>query len=168
MSASGMSYLLALATTSITFVGFSTLFILVRQALGKTMSRFDILLTKNFLQLGLMVTFGSLLAPLLILLPLENVTAWRVASLISAVPAFSFALTYPKRRAATVNTQVPKEVWFDVSAVLVAGAVLLANAIGWPWSPGLGAYAAGLTTILSISFLAFLHALDFLLQQPKT
>jgi hypothetical protein len=42
-----MTYLLTLATASITFVGFSTLFILVRQALGNTMSEFDVLLTKN-------------------------------------------------------------------------------------------------------------------------
>ena len=50
MELPGITYLYTLATVSITFVGFSTLFILIRQALGKTMSKFDILLTKNFLQ----------------------------------------------------------------------------------------------------------------------
>jgi hypothetical protein len=52
--------------------------------------------------------------------------------------------------------------------VFVAAAILLTNAVGWPWTPDVGLYAAGLTIILSISFLAFLHALDFLLEQPKT
>jgi hypothetical protein len=168
MELPGITYLYTLATVSITFVGFSTLFILVRQALGKTMSKFDILLTRNFLQLGFMVAFGSLLAPLLILLRIGDLNAWRIASAVAAVPAFMFALTYPRRRAATVNTAVPKEVWFDVSAVFLAGGILLANAVGWPWAPDAGLYAAGLTIILSISFLAFLHALDFLLEQPKT
>jgi len=168
MELPGITYLYSLATVSITFVGFSTLFILVRQALGKTMSKFDILLTRNFLQLGFMVAFGSLLAPLLFLLQVEDIKVWRIASLVSAVPAFIFALTYLRRRAAAVSTAVPKEVWFDVSAVFAAGGVLLSNAVGWPRTPGIGFYAAGLTIILSISFLAFLHALDFLLEQPKT
>jgi hypothetical protein len=168
MELPGITYLYTLATVSITFVGFSTLFILVRQALGKTMSKFDILLTRNFLQLGFMVAFGSLLAPLLILLRIGDLNAWRIASVVAAAPAFVFALTYPRRRAATVNTAVPKEVWFDVSAVFLAGVILLANAVGWPWAPDAGLYATGLTIILSISFLAFLHALDFLLEQPKT
>jgi hypothetical protein len=168
MESAGITYLYTLATVSITFVGFSTLFILVRQTLGKTMSKFDMLLTRNFLQLGFMVAFGSLLAPLLMLLRIGDLTAWRIASLIAAVPAFIFALTYPRRRAAAVNTTVPKEVWFDVSAVFVAGVILLANAVGWPWAPDVDLYATGLTMILSISFLAFLHALDFLLEQPKT
>jgi hypothetical protein len=168
MELPGITYLYTLATVSITFVGFSTLFILIRQALGKTMSKFDILLTKNFLQLGFMVAFGGLLAPLLILLRVGEINVWRIASVISAVPAFIFALTYSRRRAAAVSTTVPKEVWFDVSAVFVAGTILLANAIGWPWVPGVGLYAAGQTVILSISFLAFLHALDFLLEQRKT
>jgi hypothetical protein len=166
MELPGATFLYTLATVSITFVGFSTLFILIRQALGKTMSKFDILLTKNFLQLGFMVTFGSLLAPLLDLLQVGNV--WRIASAISAVPALVFVLTYPRRRAAAIPTTIPKEVWFDVSSVFVAGGMLLANALGWPWAPGVGLYAAGLTVILSISFLAFLHALDFLLEQPRT
>jgi hypothetical protein len=168
MELPGTAYLYTLATVAITFVGFSTLFILIRQALGKTMSAFDILLTKNFLQLGFMVAFGSLLAPLLSLLQVGDIAVWRIASAIAAMPAFVFTLTYPRRRAAAVRTPVPKEVWFDVSAVFVAGVILLANAVGWPWIPGVGLYAAGLTIILSISFLAFLHALDFLLEQPKT
>jgi hypothetical protein len=168
MELPGIAYLYTLATVSITFVGFSTLFILVRQALGKTMSKFDILLTRNFLQLGFMVAFGSLLAPLLFLLQVEDIKVWRIASLVSAVPAFIFASTYSRRRAAAVSTAVPKKVWFDVSAVFAAGGILLSNAVGWPRIPGIGFYAAGLTIILSISFLAFLHALDFLLEQPKT
>ena len=137
MELPGITYLYTLATVS----RFSTLFILVRQALGKTMSKFDILLTRNFLQLGFMVAFGSLLAPLLILLRIGDLNAWRIASAVAAVPAFMFALTYPRRRAATVNAAVPKEVWFDVSAVFLAGAILLANAVGWPWAPDVGLYA---------------------------
>jgi hypothetical protein len=110
---SGASYLYTLATVSITFVGFSVFFILIRQALGQTMSEFDIFLTRNFLQLGFTVAVCALLAPLLSLLE------------------------------------------------------VLGNAFGWPLAPGVGLYACGLTIVLSISFLAFLHALDRVLEQPK-
>jgi hypothetical protein len=57
------------------------------------MSEFDVLLTKNFLQLGFMVAFGALLRPLLKLLQLGDGTVWRAASVISAVPPVLFALT---------------------------------------------------------------------------
>jgi hypothetical protein len=53
----GASYLYTLATVSITFVGFSVFFILIRQALGGTVSEFDIFLTKNFLQLGFTASY---------------------------------------------------------------------------------------------------------------
>lgn len=57
MELPGASYLYTLATVSITFVGFSVFFILIRQALGGTVSEFDIFLTKNFLQLGFTASY---------------------------------------------------------------------------------------------------------------
>jgi hypothetical protein len=163
----GASYLYTLATVSITFVGFSVFFILVRQALGATMSEFDILLTKIFLQLGFTVAICALLAPLLSLLDIGQAYIWRIASMISAVSPFIVALTYPRRRFAATGTPMPKTVLFGISSVFVAGLILLGNAFGWPLAPGVGLYACGLTIILSISFLAFLHALEVVLEQPK-
>jgi len=163
----GASYLYTLATVSITFVGFSAFFVLVRQALGRTMSQYDILLTKNFLQLGFIVTFCSLLAPLLSLLELRQAYIWRIASMISAVPLLLVALTYPRRRFAAIKGPIPKDVLCFIATIFVSGLILLANAFGWPQAPGVGLYVCGLTIVLSISFLAFLLGLDAVLEQPK-
>jgi hypothetical protein len=159
----GVSYLYTLATVSITFVGFSVFFILIRQALGRTMSEFDIFLTRNFLQLGFTVAVCALLAPLLSLLEVGQAHIWRIASMISAVPLFLVVLTYPRRRFSATGTPMPKVALFSIASIFVAGLVLLANAFGWPLAPGVGLYASGLTIVLSISFLAFLHVLE----QPK-
>jgi hypothetical protein len=163
----GASYLYTLATVSITFVGLSVFFILIRQALGRTMSEFDIFLTRNFLQLGFTVTVCALLAPLLSLLDVRQAYIWRIASMISAVPPCLVALTYPRRRFAATGTPMPKVASFSVAAIFVAGMILLGNAFGWPFASGAGLHACGLTIVLSISFLAFLHALDRVLEQTK-
>lgn len=167
MELPGASYLYTLATVSITFVGFSVFFILIRQALGRTMSEFDIFLTRNFLQLGFTVAVCALLAPLLSLLEVRQAYTWRIASMISAVPPFLVVLTYPRRRFVATGTPMPRMALFSVAAIFVAGLILLGNAFGWPLAPGVGLYACGLTIVLSISFLAFLHALDRVLEQPK-
>jgi hypothetical protein len=163
----GASYLYTLATVSITFVGFSVFFILIRQALGAALSEFDILLTKIFLQLGFTVAVCALLAPLLSLLDVRQAYIWRIASTISAVPPFLVVLTYPRRRFAATGNPMPKTVLFGVASVFGAGLILLGNAFGWPLAPGVGLYACALTIVLSISFLAFLHALEAVLEQPK-
>jgi hypothetical protein len=165
----GASYLYTLATVSITFVGFSVFFILIRQALGGTMSEFDIFLTKNFLQLGFTVAVCALLAPLLSLLDIGQAYVWRIASAMSAVPPFLVVLTYPRRRFAATGTPMPKMALFSIALIFVAGLILLGNAFGWPLAPGVGLYACGLTIVLSISFLAFLHALEVVLKRlPPT
>lgn len=151
------SYLYALATVSITFVGFSVFFILIRQALGGTLSEFDIFLTKNFLQLGFAVAVCALLPPLLSLLDVRPAYIWRIASTISAVPPFLVLLTYPRRRFAATGSPMPGMVVFSITLIFIAGLALLGNAFGWPLAPGVGLYACGLTLVLSVSFLAFFY-----------
>ena len=66
--AGAQPYLLALAAISTTFVGFSALIMLFRQALGGGVTRLDSWITLVFVQLGFLVTAGSLGPPLLSLL----------------------------------------------------------------------------------------------------
>ena len=166
MELTGATYLYTLATLSITFAGFSTLFMILRQTLGGAMSKFDILLARNFLQLGFMAAIGSLLPPLLHLFSLHEHTVWRVASVASAISPLLAAVTYPSRRFAATGTRMPKIVWTVMAALYASAAVLLLNAIGKPLAPGPGLFALGVTIIVFTSFVAFLNALRFFLSQP--
>ncbi len=67
MELPGSTYLYALATISITFVGFSALLLIFRQAMGHTMTRYESYFMLTFIQSGFIVTAGSLL-PLLLAL----------------------------------------------------------------------------------------------------
>src|SRR5215472_12158280 len=98
MPAPALSYLQTLSTIAITFVGFASLIIILRQTLGGDMSQLDVLLTKTFIQLGFIVTAGALLPSLLALLPCSASSAWRISSLMVALPILIFAIAYPLRR----------------------------------------------------------------------
>src|SRR6516164_7889222 len=126
MAPAASGYLYTLATLSITFVGFSALVIVLRQTLGGDLSRLDLLLTKIFVQLGFLVAGAALLPPLLALLRCPEPLVWRISS---AIAAALFALSYPTRRRAASGDSTPWIVWVDVGALLIAAALLTANAV---------------------------------------
>jgi hypothetical protein len=164
MELPGSTYLYTLAALAVTFVGFSALVIILRQTLGGEMSRLDILITRIFIQLGFIVAAGALLPPLFALFSWSPTTIWRVASLAAAVPSFLFAVTYPARRHAASGAPTPFVIWIDVLILLSAALVLICNGIGWGLTPGVGPFAAALTSILFLSGWAYLQALNILLR----
>ena len=164
MAISASTYLFALATISVTFVGFSALVIILRQTIGGEMSRLDVLVTRIFIQLGFIVAAGAMLPPLLMLFSLPPSLTWRVSSITAAVPSFLFAVTYPGRRHAASGVRTPIVIWIDVLILLVAALVLAWNAVGVGFEPSAGPFAAALTAILFLSGWAYLQALNILLR----
>ena len=65
MDASG--YLYTIATVGMTFAGLSVLTMILRQMLGGRITKWDSWVTRTWIELGFMTTFGSILPPLLIL-----------------------------------------------------------------------------------------------------
>lgn len=164
MAVSALTYLYALATISVTFVGFSALVIILRQTIGGEMSRLDVLVTQIFIQLGFIVAAGALLPPLLLLFSLPPGLTWRLSSLAAAVPSFLFAVTYPSRRHAASGVRTPPAIWIDVLILLVAALVLAWNGVGIGIEASPALFAAGLTAILFLSGWAYLQALNILLR----
>lgn len=164
MASSATTYLLALATISVTFVGFSALVIILRQTIGGEMSRLDVLVTRIFIELGFIVAAGAMLPPLLMLFSLPPTLTWRVSSIAAAVPSFLFAVTYPGRRNAASGVATPIVIRIDVLILLVAALILAGNASGVGIQPSAGPFAAALTAILFLSGWAYLQALNILLR----
>jgi hypothetical protein len=164
METSAETYLYTLATLAITFVGFSALVIIFRQTIGGEMSRLDVLLTRIFIQLGFMVAAGAMVPELLSLFHLPSVAVWRISSIAAAVPAFLFAVTYPRRRRKSSGVATPLVIWINVFVLLAAAGVLGCNAVGLGFEPGAGPFAAALTAILFLSGWAYLQALSMLLR----
>src|SRR5262249_61847376 len=98
MELAGTNYLYALATISVTFVGFSALLLVFRQTIGGKMTNYDSYFTLSFMQAGFIVTGGGLLPPLLAVFGLPPTLILPAARLIMPRPTFLvFPATPPAR-----------------------------------------------------------------------
>jgi hypothetical protein len=161
------SYLFTLGAVSTTFVGFSALIMVFRQTAGGGLSPLDSWITLVFVQLGFLVTAGSLVAPLLMLCGVRESLVWRVCSGALALVIIGFATTYPARRRGVSGARTPAFVWFDLFLLAACALVLLANMMGRPIGAGAASYAVGLTGILFTAGVGYLHALGSLHRETK-
>ena len=164
MELPGTAYLYTLATLAVTFVGFSVLVILLRQAFGGMLSNLEILITRIFIQLGFIVVAGAMLPPMLALFGWSATSIWRVCSFLTSVPSFVFAVTYPSRRRRASGVATPLAIWIDVVVLTLDSMMLFGSAFGVGIAAGPGPYAASLTFILFLSGYAYLQALNLLLR----
>ena len=152
---------------SVTFVGFSSLVIVLRQTAGGEMSKLDILITRTFIQLGFLVAGGALLPALLTLFHLGELVTWRLASAVTAVPVLAFAITYPLRRKFASGERTPPMVWIDSLIILSFALLLGCNALGVVIASGPGPYTAALTGVLFGSAWAYLQAVNTLIRHHR-
>jgi hypothetical protein len=161
------TYLFALGAISTTFVGFSALILVFRQTVGGGLSKLDSWIALVFVQLGFIVTAGSLAPPLMLLCGAPPVLTWRLTSVGAGLVMGAFAITYPFRRYAASGVRMPLYVWIDLGLLALSTLVLVANAAGYPFAPNAGAFSVGLTGVLFVSGLGFLHALGALHREDR-
>jgi hypothetical protein len=155
-------YLFALGAISTTFVGFSALILVFRQTAGGGLSKLDSWIAMVFVQLGFIVTAGSLVPPLMALCGIAEPVIWRTTSTAAGLVMGAFAVSYPARRRAVSGVATPPHVWIDLALLGASSLVLAANAAGWPAAPNAAAFCIGLTGVLFVAGLGFLHALGVL------
>lgn len=170
MEPAGSTFLYALAAVSITFVGFSALLVIFRQARGDVLTRYEEYFVLSFIQPGLIVTGGSLIPSVLALYGLPGATVWRASSIIAAIPIIIFVVMLPgRRRAATSGQPTPLYVSVLGLAQLLIAGYLLTSAAGLPAAAAIGPYAASLTALLFTTVTAYVIALGIALgDSPKT
>jgi len=168
MASFALTYLYTLAAMSVTFVGFSSLAIVLRQTVGGEMSKLDVLITRTFIQLGFLVAAGAMLPATLTLFHLAETSTWRVSSAVTAIPVLLFGATYPVRRKRAFGARTPALVWIDVLIILLVGLLLGCNALGVVVATGPGPYVAALTGLLFVSGWAYLQAVNTLIRHHRT
>lgn len=156
MEASG--YLYTIAALGMSFAGLSVLTMILRQMLGGHMTKFDSFVARTWVELGFMITFGSILPPLLGLLEVSTLVVWRISSGLMAFILGWWALTFPRRRLATNPTRLPIPVIIFSAAMDLIALALAANAIAVPVERLPGVYAASVTAILIGAAMLFLFA----------
>lgn len=166
MEPPGSAYLYALASVSITFVGFSALLLIFRQARGEAMTRYESYFMLSFIQPGFIVTAGALLPSVLALYGLPVAAVWRASSMIIAIPIFLFVATLPGRRRAATSSPMPRFVRILSFLQLLIALYLVMNAFGIATAPGVAPYASAITGLLFTTAIAYVMALGAALEEP--
>jgi hypothetical protein len=164
----GAGILFTLAEIMVTFAGFSTLLVSVRQVAGAPLSALDRLLAKMVMVHLMVLTGGALLPSLLSLFDLSEASVWTVAAVVFGVPELLLLFSYPYRRRKAVG-QKPPAIFYVVfvgfgSLVVVA---MLAYILGG-FKHAAAAYVAGLVLSFFISAFSFVMALDVIMGQQKS
>jgi hypothetical protein len=130
MELPGTSYLYTVAMLGMTFVGFSVIALLLRQALGRKLRTFDALFAHIYMEFGLIVTVAAMLPPLLISWELPSALVWRVSGGLVGIPIILFAVTYPARRRTASGEATPLYVTINVALGSLIGLAFLTVTLG--------------------------------------
>ena len=165
MEITGAILLYTLAAMMVTFTGFFALLLSLRQAVGAELSPLDRLLAKTVVSHLFLVTWGSLLPPVLALYGIPDDWIWRVSAILFAVPTLIHLLTYPYRRRKADDRLQSLTIYFVF--VVIGSASLIGMLVyvlaDLPHSPA--AYITALLINFFTLAFVFVVALDYLLKQ---
>jgi hypothetical protein len=166
MEVKGATLLYTLAGLMITFAGFSSLLLILRQAAGARVSLLDRYLAKTVITYIFVLAAAALLPALLALYDIQEKWIWRASGVLFALPMLSLQVTYPLRRRRVVGDGPPPAI---ISVFVVLGSAVTLAMLGYILA-GLQYSAAAYITALTIDFFTvifgFVVALDVIMLQP--
>jgi lipid-A-disaccharide synthase-like uncharacterized protein len=158
-------YLIRLASLSLSFVGFSSVVVTLRGALGGALSERHVRLVRLYIEGGFLVTALALVPTMLDLLGVAPAVTWPLSSAIAAL-IFTFVLVTQFRRRRAIEPG-PFPLWvivvYGISVVAVLR--LWLNVVGWPQPSGVGAYAVVLTWALGLFGFIFVRTIELFLHR---
>jgi len=155
---------LALAALALSFVGFSTIVVALRQALGSKFSPFDVLLVRLFIETGFGVAAFSLIPPMLNSSGLDTIVVWRLSSAFGSLMLLAYSVSYLRRRRRTTGAgPTPLRIYVNSTISFLALTGMILNTGGWLFTPNGAPYIIALTWLLFQSGLVFLQTLHLFL-----
>jgi len=168
VSTAESDYLIRLASLSLSFVGFSSVVVTLRGALGGQLAERHVRLVRLYIEGGFLVTALALLPTMLDMLGVAPAVAWPLASAIAALIFTLVLVTQFRRRRAIEAGPFPLWVVAIYAISVVAVLRLWLNVAGWPQPPGVGAYAVVLTWALGLFGFIFVRTIElFLHRSPE-
>jgi hypothetical protein len=155
------SYFYTLAQIGITFAGFATILMALRETRGGGMSQFHLWVAKSYIQSGLVTAICAMLPPLLYGLGLSEALTWRISSLLIALPALAMLLQAPRQWRQTTAQTVRSRLWAQVALGVIINGALLFNAAGWPMAPDGGPLMLAVSWNLFAFFAQFAESVNF-------
>src|SRR4030095_42990 len=163
-------YLLRLATLSLSFVGFSSVVVTLRGALGGELSDRHLRLVRLYIEGGFLVTALALIPnlsnilPLLNLLHVRETVVWPLSSAVAA-SIFTVVMLIQFRRRRAVEGKFPPWVIIIYAGSILAVAALWLNVIGLAFPLGAGPYAIVLTWALCVFGFIFVRTIELFLHR---
>jgi len=166
MELRGATLLYTLAGLMITFAGFSSLLLVLRQAAGAKVSLLDRYLARTVMTYVFVLAAAALLPALFALYDIREDWIWRGSGVLFALPMLSLQVTYPRRRRKVVGKGPPPAIFavFVVFGSAVTLAMLAYILAGLPYSAA--AYITALTIDFFTVIFGFVSALDIIMLQP--
>ena len=166
MEIKGATLLYTLAGLMITFAGFSSLLLILRQAAGARVSLLDRYLARTVMTYIFVLAAAALLPALFALYDIQETWIWRGSGVLFALPMLSLQVTYPRRRRKVIGEGPPPAIF---AVFVVFGAAVTLAMLGYVLE-GLQYSAAAYITALTIDFFTvifgFVIALDVIMRQP--
>lgn len=168
MDLPGSSFFYAFAALAMAFVGFTSVVVVLYQSTGKQLSDFHILLTRLFVELGLMATAFAMLAPTLSMLGLAELHVWQLSSAVMLASLGPWLVYYPfRRRVAAPEARLPLR-WYIMTSIGVITCVFLAlNLGGWIFASGPGPLVAATVFVLSYATVAYIGTYSLFTRQQS-
>ncbi len=151
------AYFFALAGLSMAFVGFTSIVVVLYNGTGQRLSELHILLTRLFVELGLMSTAFAMLAPTIALFALPVEQVWRLSSAIMLGVMTPWLIYYPvRRKTAAPDERLPLR-WYVMNLIgLGVAAFLCANAVSFGVDPGPAPLAIATAYVLSFAVVSYI------------
>jgi hypothetical protein len=166
MEVQGAALLYTLAGLMITFAGFSSLLLILRQAAGARVSVLDRYIARTVMTYIFVLAAAALLPALLALYDIPEKWIWRGSGVVFAIPMLALQATYPRRRRKVVGKGPPPAI---LAIFVVFGSAVTLAMLGYILA-GLPYSAAAYITALTIDFFTvifgFVSALDIIMLQP--
>jgi hypothetical protein len=162
------AFLLGLAGLSLSFVGFSSVVVTLRGALGGEISERHLRLVRLYIEGGFLVTALALIPALLDLLHFSDSSTWRVSSAAAASVFSVVLLTQFRRRRAVEAGRFPPWVVVIYALSLTTVVALWLNAAAIPLPPSVGPYAVALTWALCVFGFIFVRTIDIFLHRVRS
>ena len=154
-------YFYALAQIGITFAGFATILMALRESRGGGMSKFHLWVAKSYIQSGLVTAMNAMLAPLLFGLGLSEPATWQATSLLVGIPALGMLFLAPSQWRQNTAMAIPMRLNIQIALGILINGALLFNAVGWSWPPGGGLIMLAVSWNLFSFFVQFAESVNF-------
>jgi hypothetical protein len=140
----------------------------LRDMQGAGMSKFHLWVARSYVQSGLVTAVNALLSPLLFGLGLSERMTWQVASAFIGLQSLVLITLAPRQWRSMTDMPIATRLRVQIALGWIINALLLANAVGWPFQPMGGLVMLAVSWNLFAFFAQFAESIRFFFEEEES